>query len=162
MPKSIPSRAVALAFSLLPAAGVAWAADPAPTFHDCPFSVSIPNFSADQPPEWKNGGSATFHTSQGDRPTDISPKGLVCVQTYSESLGEFADSPFETMLEFTKITSDFKESWQRQGAEITHDAGNDVVAHLSRDGKEYWLEASLLQRAHYRITVLEVQPALRP
>jgi hypothetical protein len=158
MPKPIPSRSVGLAFSLLLATGAAQAADRAPAFQDCPFSVSIPNFSASQPPEWKNWDSATFHTTQGDRPTDISPKGLACIQTYSESRGEIVDSPFETMLEFTKITSDFKESWQRQGAEIAHDAGNDVVAHLARDGKEYWLEVSLSQRGHYRITVLEVQP----
>jgi hypothetical protein len=155
--KSIPSRSVGLAFSLLLAAGTAQAADPAPVFDDCPFSVSIPNFSASQPPEWKNWDTATFLTTQGDRTMHISPKGLVCIQTYSESPVGLIDSTFETMLEFTGIMSDFKQSWQRQGAQITYEAGNDIVAHLTKDSKEYWLEASLPQRGRCRVTVLEVQ-----
>ena len=158
--RPIPSRSAGFAFALLLIARTAQA-DPAPVFADCPFSVSIPYFSAGQPPEWKNWDSATFPTSHDGIPTDVSPHGLVCIQTYRESTIGIIDTPFENMLEFTKITSDFKEAWQRQGAEIVHESGNDVVAHLSKDGKEYWLEVSLPRRGNYRVTVLEVQPFKR-
>jgi hypothetical protein len=153
----MPSCSDTLVFSLLLVGGTAQAA-PASVLEDCPFSASIPFFSAGQPAEWRNWDSVTFPTTNGGQPTKTSPKGRVCTQTYRERTIGIIDTPFENMLEFTKITSDFKESWQRQGAEIVHDSGNDVVAHLSKDSKEYWLEVLLPQRGRYRVTVLEVQP----
>jgi len=156
-PKPIPSWSVSFAFLSLLITGSAQA-DPAQTSDECPFNVSIPFFSAGQPPEWKNWDSSTLPVTHGGRETEISPKGLLCVQTYKESTIGVIDTPFENMLEFTRVTSEFKQSWQRQGAEIIHDSGNDVVAHLTKGGKDYWLEVSLPHRGIYRVTVLQVEP----
>src|ERR1700722_5406012 len=123
----------------------------AATFADCPFSGAMPGYTAEGKPSWENWGIRSFIVTDGDDRKDITPEGAVCTQSYDEDKGKTDGSALEIM-------ENYKESWQQQGAELSRDQRDYVVTHLTKDGKEYWLNASATRDDGYTIRVVTVQP----
>jgi outer membrane protein OmpA-like peptidoglycan-associated protein len=143
-------RVLMVGFISLMAASAARAA----TFQDCPFAGPMPDYAAGQKPEWDNWDTRTLRITQDGEDKDISPEGAVCTQSYDEGQGKTDGSALEIM-------ENYKQAWQQLGAEIARDQSDYVVAHLIKDGKEYWLNASASRDDGYMIREIAVEPFVR-
>ncbi len=145
---------VMLGVAALLTAGAVRAAAAAPAFKDCPFSGAMPDYAAGAKPQWENWDTRKFTIAKDGNDTEINPEGAVCTQSYDEAQGKTDGSALEIM-------ENYKESWAQQGAEIVRDKTDYVVGHLTKDGKEYWLNASATRDDSYAIRVVEVEPFKR-
>lgn len=145
---------VALGVTVLMPAGATRIAAAAPAFQDCPFAGPMPDYAAGAKPEWQNWDQRTFRITKGSDDLEITPEGAVCTQSYDEKQGKTDGSALEIM-------QNYKEAWQQLGAEIVRDQNNYVVGHLTKDGKEYWLNATASRDDGYTIRVVAVEPFKR-
>jgi outer membrane protein OmpA-like peptidoglycan-associated protein len=143
-------RSVAFGLSVLALTGVARAA----TFADCPFSGAMPNYNAEAKPAWQNWDTRAFSYTQDGNSKDVTPEGTVCTQAYEEAASKTDGSALE-------ISENYNESWTQQGAEVLRNDKGYVVGHLTKDGKEYWLNVNATRDDGYTIRVVEVQPFKR-
>ncbi|MGA3399554.1 MAG: OmpA family protein [Acetobacteraceae bacterium] len=143
-------RVLMLGFAAMLAAGAAQAA----AFKDCPFSGAMPDYTAGAKPDWENWGIRKFSFTQDGNAKDVTPEGVVCTQSYDENKGKTDGSALE-------ISENYKESWEQLGAEIMRDDKGYVVGHLTKDGKEYWLNLNATRDDSYLIRVVEVEPFKR-
>lgn len=137
------------------ATGPTLAADAPAKFKDCPFLGAMPNYQASQPPQWFNWDSRTLSIDNGQGgQQDLDAIGAVCDQTYDEKQGKTDGSILE-------ITENYAAAMQQLGAEIKNKHDGYVVGHLTKDGKEYWLNASASRDDGYEIKVIAVEPFKR-
>lgn len=142
------TRIAALGFMALLATGAAQAA---PAFQDCPFSGPMPDYAAGDKPDMKSFSSLDLRITQDGNDKDITVQGATCIQSYDEAQGKTDGSALEIM-------ENYKESWAQQGADIVRDQPDYVVGHMTKDGREYWLNASASRDDGYTIRVVAVAP----
>ena len=147
-------RIVAVGFTALLAASAARTATAVLPFQDCPFSGAMPDYEASGKPQWRNWDSVTLRVTQDGKDQDISPQGAVCLRSYDEKQGKTAGSALEIM-------ENYKEAWQQLGAEIVRDQRDYVVGHLTKDGKEYWLNVSASRDDSHGVREVAVEPFRR-
>jgi outer membrane protein OmpA-like peptidoglycan-associated protein len=147
-------RTVVLALLSAFAAGAAWTAGPPPQFKDCPLTGVMPNYAASEDLHWSNWDSQSMRTAEGKREKDIDVIGAVCIQHYAEKPGKTDGSALEIM-------ENYKEGMKKDGAEIRRDDPHNVVGHLTKDGKEYWINVSASRDDGYRVAVVIVEPFKR-
>jgi outer membrane protein OmpA-like peptidoglycan-associated protein len=126
-------------------------------FKNCPFTGVMPDFAAKKPPQWRHWDPQVFTVKDGDGSKDITAYGAICDQDYTENAGKDPVTPLEVM-------ENFKEQLRQEGAEIARDApGNpsQVIGHLSKDGKEYWIRINSGNDGYYSVRVLSVEPFKR-
>src|SRR5471030_550689 len=92
--------------------------------------------------------------AEGKREKDIDVIGAVCIQHYAEKPGKTDGSALEIM-------ENYKEGMKKDGAEIRRDDPHNVVGHLTKDGKEYWINVSASRDDGYRVVVVLVEPFKR-
>lgn len=142
-----------LAFGLM-TAGQANAADAPSKFKDCPLLGAMPNYAAEQTPQWFNWDSRTLQIKDGDDAHDVDATGAVCEQQYDEKQGVTDGSILE-------ITENYAAAMQQLGAEIKNKHDGYVVGHLTKDGKGIWLNVSTGRDDGYAIKVIEIAPFKR-
>ncbi len=120
----------------------------------CPFIGAMPNYDPNGPTQWENWGSRVFHVNEGGKEKEIEVEGAVCQQGYDEKEGKTDGSALE-------ITMNYKQAMQKQGAEIKWDRKDLMVAHLKKDGMEYWISVGATRDDSYGATVLAVAPLKR-
>jgi outer membrane protein OmpA-like peptidoglycan-associated protein len=147
--------AAAAALGLCVAAAIpADAADAPGKFADCPMLGAMPNYAADQAPQWFNWDSRTLQVQDGDDTHDIEAIGAVCEQQYAEKQGVTDGSILE-------IIENYAAAMQQLGAEIKNKHDGYVVGHIVKDGKEYWLNAGASRDDGYQLRVIAVEPFRR-
>jgi outer membrane protein OmpA-like peptidoglycan-associated protein len=147
-------RIVVLALFSALVAGAAWAAGPPPQFKDCPLTGVMPNYTAYEDAHWLNWDSQSMRIAEGKKDKDIVVVGAVCLQHYGERPGKTDGSALEIM-------ENYRESMKKDGAEIKRDDPHNVVGHLTKDGKEYWINVSASRDDGYRVVVVLVEPFKR-
>jgi len=136
------------------AAASAIAADAPAKFKDCPLLGAMPNYEAQQAPQWYNWDSRTLQIQDGDNTPEIQATGAVCQQQYAEKQGITDGSTLE-------IIENYAAAMQQLGAEIKNKHDGYVVGHLTKDGKEYWLNVGASRDDGYEIKVIAVEPFKR-
>ncbi len=96
-------------------------------------------------------GHSAVHVTDGVSTKNIAPEGVACTRSYNENKGKSDGSALEIM-------ENYKESWAQQGADIARDQRDYVAAHLTKDGKVYWLNASATRDDGYTIRAVAVDP----
>jgi outer membrane protein OmpA-like peptidoglycan-associated protein len=137
------------------AAAPAIAADAPAKFKDCPLLGPMPNYEAQQAPQWYNWDSRTLQIQDdGDNTHEVQATGAVCQQQYAEKQGITDGSALE-------IIENYAAAMQQVGAEIKNKHDGYVVGHLTKDSKEYWLNVGASRDDGYEIKVIAVEPFKR-
>jgi hypothetical protein len=140
---------------ILAAVAPAIAADAPVKFKDCALLGAMPNYEAQQAPQWYNWDSRTLQIQDdGDNAHDIQATGAVCQQQYAEKQGITDGSILE-------IIENYAAAMQQLGAEIKNKHDGYVVGHVTKDAKEYWLNVGASRDDGYEIKVIAVEPFKR-
>lgn len=146
-----PVKPPAAAAKPAPAAKPAAAPPPAT---DCPLLGAMPSYAPEGAPQWYNWDSRMLQIQQGDDTHEIQATGAVCQLQYDEKPGKTDGSILE-------ITENYAAAIQQLGAELKNKHDGYVVGHLTKDGKEYWLNVSTGRDDGYEIKVIAVEPFKR-
>ena len=120
---------------------------------DCPLLGPIENYAPNEQPEWRNWDTLEFFASQ-DQTKKATVNGAVCIQDYAEKEGITDGSMLEIM-------ENYKEAFQKLGAEMPFSNDGMVVGHITKDNQEYWMQVSASRDDGFRVQELLVTPFKR-
>ena len=122
--------------------------------NDCPLVPSLVDFAASGPPSTRPYDSMEFRTFADGKPKPVAKAGKTCRQTYGEKSG----LPRKTNLE---IAMNYAEALPAAGFAIANtDRGDDdaVVATMTKDGTESWVEVAASNGNSIAVKVLRIEP----